>query len=449
VTATPEEALDAGPVAAATSFLTSGPDGGRRNRLGQAIATAVMAHQVFRSGSRWVNSKRSEARYTIAVYDNDVLYRSVQDWVLGQMPERAQRALIARTQKYNGLVSPAPGGASIDVERRLELYFDGSRAQQVTVDGQRVSVLIEREGTDDARRNDETSNRAYSWRPSRVLFSCRDLAGKRAVIAFLERLNSELAEDKAPTLYVLGRWGEWHQTRLRPRPLDSVVLARGQLERIVEDLRRFYADEARYDELGLPWHRGLLFEGPPGTGKTSTVRAIAGHLSLDVYHVPLSDVRADADLPRILSQVGRGLLLLEDVDATVAARDRDATSDQQGITTAGLLQALDGLVTPHGLVTIMTTNRRQVLDPALLRPGRADLIETMGYLTDEQLDRLLMRMAGGKRQRDQPTVNGLKISPADVTEIVVRHLDEPAAVPAAVAEMTRTRRDVHRNGARA
>jgi hypothetical protein len=442
VSVTPlDEPGDAGPVSAAMSMLRSGQDGGRRARLGQALATAVMLHQVGRSVTRYVVGKRAAVRYQVAVYDNDALYRPVQEWVLDQMPERSQRALIARTERDGRPVPVGPGAIGPARDRRLELHFDGTRAQQVTIEGRRVLVVIEREGADAARSGDGESSRSYSWRPSRVVFSCQDLVGKQAVIRFLSGLNDDLAKGGDPTLYVLGRWGEWHQTRLRPRPLDSVVLAGDQLERIVGDLQGFYAAEDRYVELGIPWHRGYLFEGPPGTGKTSTVRAIAGHLGLDVYHVPLSDVRADADLPRILSQVGQGLLLLEDVDVATAARDRNA-NDDQGLTTSGLLQALDGVVTPHGLVTIMTTNRRDVLDAALLRPGRADLIERMDFLTDEQLDRLLVRMVGAGRTYGTPEVSPtrLRLAPADVIELVLRHLDDPGAVPEAVADVLRTRR---------
>lgn len=436
-----DEPGDAGPVSAAMTILGRGAEGGRRARLGQAIATAVMVHQVGRTVTRWVVGKRAAARYQVAVYDNDALYRPVQEWVLAQMPERAQRALIARTERAGRPVAVGPGAVGPSQDRQLDLFFDGSRAQQVTIEGHRVDVLIEREGADAARSDSDTSQQSYSWRPSRVVFSCQDLAGKRAVIRFLEGLTQELAKGGYPTLYVLGRWGEWHNASLRPRPLDSVVLAAGQLERIIGDLQGFYAAEARYVELGIPWHRGYLFEGPPGTGKTSTVRAIAGHLDLDVYHVPLSDVRADADLPRILSNVGQGLLLLEDVDVATAARDRNA-SDDTGLTTSGLLQALDGVVTPHGLVTIMTTNRREVLDEALLRPGRADLIERMDFLTDEQLDRLLIRMVGAGRTYGTPEVSPtrLRLAPADVIELVLRHLDDPGAVPEAVADVLRTRR---------
>jgi hypothetical protein len=407
-----------------------------RGRWGQRLATTAAAYTVGHKAWTWAQQRRRQRSYTIAVYDTDALYRPVQEWVLDQMPPEAQRALIAKTDRHHDTTGPR-GAAEIVVQRRLELYFDGTRAQDVVLDGHRIQVVIERDAsTATDRANDETKS-AMSWRPARIVFDARTLPGEEAVIRFLGRLNDQLAADKYPSLYTLGRWGEWHSSRMRPRPLDSVILADGQLERIISDLQAFYASEARYTELGIPWHRGYLFAGPPGTGKTSTVRAIAGHLNLDMYYVPLSDVRADADLPRVLSGLsGRAVLLLEDVDVYEAARERDDTGE--GLTASGLLNALDGVITPHGLVTVMTTNRIETLEPALVRPGRADLIEEMGYLDDDQFVRLLRRMllrrATGPLNLNLPSVEDRRVSPADVIEVVKRHLDDPGG---AIPEITR------------
>lgn len=96
---------------------------------------------------------------------------------------------------------------------------------------------------------------------------------------------------------------------------------------------------------------------------------------------------------------------------------------------SGLLNALDGVATPHGLVSFMTTNSMSVLDAALLRPGRADRIEEIGYVDDEQLRRLVTTLAGV--DLDLPAVDG-DLAPAAVIEQIRRHLDDPDALTEAL-----------------
>jgi chaperone BCS1 len=206
----------------------------------------------------------------------------------------------------------------------------------------------------------------------------------------LEQLAVQVyATKKQPSLLMPSRWGgDWsRRDDLPPRALASVVLRAGQLERLVDDLGGFIASEADYARLSQPWHRGYLFHGPPGTGKTSVARALANHFDLPVHYLPLGDLERDADLMNLVGQIrSRSILLIEDADVYHAAVDRDDDSPKASL--AAMLNALDGVWTPHGLVTVLTTNDRDALDTALLRPGRVDVTEEFSMLDAEQADRL-------------------------------------------------------------
>jgi len=80
-------------------------------------------------------------------------------------------------------------------------------------------------------------------------------------------------------------------------------------------------------------------------------------------------------------------VVLEDIDTVTAAKDRDKSD---GVTMQGLLNVLDGFQSPHGVITIMTTNHRETLDPAIIRPGRVDLEESLSAMDDSQLRKLCM-----------------------------------------------------------
>jgi len=138
-------------------------------------------------------------------------------------------------------------------------------------------------------------------------------------------------------------------------------------------------------------------------------------------------VKKDGELLRVASRISpRSMLLLEDADVFHATTRRD--DDAGEVTLSGLLNTLDGIATPHGLLTVMTTNTPEVLDSAVVRAGRIDLVEHFGLADAEQAGRLIARWYGCPA----PDVRGISgVSPADVIEACKRH-DDPAS---AVAEL--------------
>ncbi len=187
-------------------------------------------------------------------------------------------------------------------------------------------------------------------------------------------------------------WGHWSSNGYsRMRPLSTVVLPVGTAELVLEDMREFRAQEHWYRDLGIPWHKGYLLHGLPGTGKTSLAAALAGELEMDVYLLNLSGTGMnDETLQRLMSDVRPGcMVILEDIDCT--APERDAPQGNK-VTLSGLLNCLDGIMSREGCVIVMTTNRRDGLDSALVRPGRVDFEMEFGHATQEQVNRLALRI---------------------------------------------------------
>ena len=175
---------------------------------------------------------------------------------------------------------------------------------------------------------------------------------------------------------------EWVDAGRRPaRPVASVVLKGDAARAIVDDARAFLRLERWYAERGIPYRRGYLLHGAPGSGKTSLVRAVAGELRLPVYQLPLSGAGVDDEaFHRLLNSTARrSVVLLEDVDAGVMASGHRSIATRAangggggGLTLRGVLGALDGVGAAEGRLLFMTCRDLSALEPALIRPGRID-----------------------------------------------------------------------------
>ncbi|CAE6424673.1 unnamed protein product [Rhizoctonia solani] len=197
--------------------------------------------------------------------------------------------------------------------------------------------------------------------------------------------------------------GSWRWTDSRQkRPMSSIVLAAGVKEMLLSDTRDFLKSEKWYADRGIPFRRGYLLHGVPGSGKSSLIHAIAGELALDIYVVSLSSSWInDATLTALMGRVpARCIVLLEDLDAaftrstsrdtqstgapTAEKKDENKDKDENNngekkqedvntLSLSGLLNALDGVAASEGRILFATTNHLERLDPALSRPGRMDV----------------------------------------------------------------------------
>ncbi|KAF5380833.1 hypothetical protein D9615_004065 [Tricholomella constricta] len=204
-------------------------------------------------------------------------------------------------------------------------------------------------------------------------------------------------------------WKPFGQPR-RKRPLQSVVLEPGVGNKIEEDVKSFLERRQWYADRGIPYRRGYLLHGPPGSGKTSFIQALAGSLSYDICLLNLSERGlADDKLNHLLSNAPeRSFVLIEDVDAAFNKRVQ-TTEDgyQSSVTFSGFLNALDGVASGEERIIFMTTNHVEKLDPALIRPGRVDVSELIDDSSSVQAKTLFTRFYGGSEELPEDEVQRL------------------------------------------
>lgn len=218
--------------------------------------------------------------------------------------------------------------------------------------------------------------------------------------------------------------GYWSRIKNKAVRLESsYILKEGQKEHILNDIKWFYANRDWYAKRGIPYHRGYLFSGPPGTGKTTFINVIASKFNKPVYILNLSSMDSDKELVKCMSLIGDdALVAFEDIDCILTTNDRevvDPNKVKKGVTLAGILNCLDGILTPEGVVFILTTNFPERLDKALLRPGRIDIHETLGFLDKAEQYKLSKLFYDKEVGIDKP------LSAATLQQIFIENFDNP------------------------
>lgn len=203
--------------------------------------------------------------------------------------------------------------------------------------------------------------------------------------------------------------------------MDNLSL-RPELTALVDELKHWHASEQWYRSHGVPWRRGAMLHGGPGTGKTSFARAIAELLDMPVHVFDLGSM-SNQDLKyawREMLTTSPCIALLEDLDAVFEGRV-NVTARAGGIGTPcsfdTLLNCIDGIERVDGMLLLVTTNCIEKMDPALVdRPGRIDSVVEFLPLDHEGRVKLATRILDSVELAVQVSKDGANDSAASFQE---------------------------------
>lgn len=317
----------------------------------------------------------------VDIPDRDQSFLWVAKWLAVQPYGQRTRLLTVRTEHEDArpphacddtnsgqpkiILSPAPG---------YHWFFYRGRP-----------VMLHRERSD---AGNPTAAAALSFRET---FNIKVFSRDRTLVMQMLEEAREIVHPKGEKRVgiLTARYGNWGTTmKRRPRPIDSVVLADGLMEDLIDAIQKFLTSEQWYIERGIPYRLGVLLSGPPGSGKSSAVIALASHFSMDIAILNLNGGMDDDELRNLLADVPPNtVVLIEDIDCVYEQRKSSEDKDNK-VTFSGLLNAIDGVAAGEGRILFLTTNHPDKLDPALVRPGRCDIRKTIDYPEYTQILRL-------------------------------------------------------------
>ncbi|XP_022943068.1 AAA-ATPase At5g17760-like isoform X1 [Cucurbita moschata] len=280
----------------------------------------------------------------------------------------------------------------------------------------------------------------------------------------LERALALKNEERALKMYTINSSGcfsgKWESVNLEhPATFETVAMEAEAKRKVIEDLERFLKRKEFYKRVGRAWKRGYLLHGPPGTGKSSLVAAMANYLKFDIYDLQLANVHQDSDLRKLLLTTGnRSILVIEDIDCTVELPDRrpgdwSRNPSEIQLTLSGLLNFIDGLWSSCGdeRIIIFTTNHKDRLDSALLRPGRMDMHIHMSYCTFHGFKLLATNyLQIHTTHRLFPEIETLldaaEVTPAEIAEELMKSEDAEVSLQCVVKLLKRKKLEEEENG---
>lgn len=224
------------------------------------------------------------------------------------------------------------------------------------------------------------------------------------------------------------------------RLLETVYLPKKQKDTLINDLNKFFKEETkkRYKSLGINYKRTYLFEGVPGSGKTSFIIALASHFDATVCIITFGPKFTDNHFLTIMRNMievtekknKKTFLIIEDIDCIF--KERKSHDEQRtNITFSGLLNGLDGIATQENFICFITTNYKCNLDSALLRPGRIDYIMKFDYANKEQVTDIYKNFTGCNDKSQLETFYtelcdlNIKVTTSLLQQYLMKYIDQP------------------------
>jgi len=295
--------------------------------------------------------------------------------------EMLEHFLISVNKKYNTYkTSIYPG------YEKYKWYFDGDE------------FIIEHK---------ETGNMAFNLIKSEAVF-CKKLYIYHndfdKIKKFMSHifLNEKEQDNDNITIYSSrsSKYSSWEKHEsISVQTLDNIYIDKKIKDNLISHIDNFLALKDKYIKYGRNHKLNLLLTGVPGSGKTCLCKAIARKYNYPVYIFNFSKSLTDESFIELTNDIkDNSIVLFEDIDSYF----KDRTSLDINISFSCLINILDGFISKSGagIITILTANNPDRLDPALIRPGRIDKIIKFDFPNKEEIKEAFMSLIPSKDNKD-------------------------------------------------
>lgn len=226
----------------------------------------------------------------------------------------------------------------------------------------------------------------------RTFYNERNKNNMRMLIRELLKDTKRIESNQSKSVYKrIGMNGNTYESYGRPhRSWNDTFIPKTQQQQIENAVLKFCASEKWYKDHRIPYHFGIMLHGNPGTGKSSVVQVITSLIDCDVYYTATDTLMSSIENDHWIRYSPKDrmrIIIIEDVDTNAFSKNRHMKSSDDDFhrkfSIGSLLNFIDGFGSHDKVIYIMTTNHLDDLDPALIRPGRIDLMCEIDYVSDE------------------------------------------------------------------
>lgn len=312
----------------------------------------------------------------VAIHNNDQLFTYVVDWL-----EKGEKVFRCKSFAATVIQASKENVVCISVGYGSHIFFHKRRMFWLS--------RVEKEANNTTDRKESLFINTYGWYPD-------------SIRKFLQDVVPQPSKGEFTVIYNFydSYWSA--SVSKKSRKLDSVILTEKNETAIKKHIQQYLVSKEWYDQKIIPWRTGIVLEGPPGTGKSTLALALCGEFNCNLFIANLSMVSDDKLVKMFRSLPPKSVILIEDIDSYAIAKTRkkqkakkggsepisssgDEKDDSEKLfgSLSGLLNAIDGLTATEDRILLATTNHIEKLDPALVRPGRFELILKIDNLNDE------------------------------------------------------------------
>lgn len=317
----------------------------------------------------------------------------------------------------------------------VSLYTDHKMARRVNVTD--VNAVMEKldkyQVSYELADVERTSVLMYILIPSMIAVGC--------VLLFFYLMNRQAGDAGARVMNTgknRARMVDGKEVNVSFASVAGLIEEKEELEEIVDFLR----DPRKYTKMGARIPKGVLLEGPPGTGKTLLAKAVAGEACVPFFSISGSDfvemfVGVGASRVRALFADAKKnapcIIFIDEIDAVGRRRGsgHGGGHDEREQTLNQLLVEMDGFGINAGIIVMAATNRKDILDPAILRPGRFDRTVTVGRPDVRGREEILKVHAQNKPLGDDVDLRQIAQTTAGFVGADLENLMNEAAIRAA------------------